>query len=42
MDYTLQGKRQLVSAPTTVAFRRKGGAWKFILFHSVPLTPEET
>jgi ketosteroid isomerase-like protein len=41
-DYTLEGKPQHVSAPTTVAFRRESGAWKILLFHSVPLPPEET
>ena len=40
-DYTLEGKGQHVSAPTTVAFRRVSGAWKVVLFHSVPLPPEE-
>ncbi len=39
-DYTLEGKRQHVSAPTTIVFRREGGAWKVVLFHSVPLPPE--
>jgi len=41
-DYTLEGKRQHVSAPTTLAFRRESGEWKILLFHSVPLPPEET
>ena len=41
-DYTLQGKRTHVSAPTTVAFRRESNAWKIILIHTVPLPPEET
>jgi ketosteroid isomerase-like protein len=36
-DYTLDGKRQHVSAPTTVAFRRDGPGWKILLFHSIPL-----
>jgi ketosteroid isomerase-like protein len=40
-DYTLEGKGVHVSAPTTVAFRRVSGAWKVVLFHSVPLPPEE-
>jgi ketosteroid isomerase-like protein len=40
-DYTLEGKRQHVSAPTTVAFRQENGAWKILLFHSLPLPPEE-
>jgi ketosteroid isomerase-like protein len=40
-DYTIDGNPQHVSAPTTVVFRREGGAWKLALFHSIPL-PEET
>ena len=36
-DYTLEGKRQHVSAPTTIVFRRDGSDWKWVLFHSVPL-----
>lgn len=40
-DYTLEGKAQHVSAPTTVAFRRENGTWKVVLFHSLPLPPEE-
>ncbi len=40
-DYKLEGKAQHVSAPTTVAFRRENGAWKVVLFHSLPLPPEE-
>jgi ketosteroid isomerase-like protein len=41
-DYTLEGKRTHVSAPTTLAFRREGGGWKVLLIHTVPLPPEET
>lgn len=41
-DYTLEGKRTHVSAPTTVAFRREGDTWKILLIHTVPLPPEET
>ena len=40
-DYTLEGKRTHVSAPTTVAFRRDGDGWKIILIHTVPMSPEE-
>ncbi|MDQ2942982.1 MAG: nuclear transport factor 2 family protein [Candidatus Dormibacteraeota bacterium] len=40
-DYTLEGKSQHVSAPTTIAFRKESGAWKMLLFHSIPLAPEE-
>ena len=36
-DYTYQGKKQHVSAPTTAVFRRSGSDWKLALFHSVPL-----
>ncbi len=36
-DYTYQGKRQHVSAPTTLLFRRMGSDWRMVLFHSVPL-----
>jgi ketosteroid isomerase-like protein len=41
-DYTLEGKRTHVSAPTTLAFRREGGGWKVLLIHTIPLPPEET
>ena len=41
-DYTFEGKRTHVSAPTTVAFRRESGSWKTLLIHTVPLPPEET
>jgi ketosteroid isomerase-like protein len=40
-DYTLEGKQQHVSAPTTIVFRREGGTWKAALFHSIPL-PEQS
>jgi ketosteroid isomerase-like protein len=36
-DYTLQGKRQHISAPTSVGFRRNGGIWQIVLLHSIPL-----
>ena len=36
-DYTLEGDKQHVSAPTTVVLRREDGAWKIALFHSLPL-----
>jgi ketosteroid isomerase-like protein len=41
-DYTLDGKRTHVSAPTTLAFRRESDSWKTLLVHTVPLPPEET
>jgi ketosteroid isomerase-like protein len=39
--YSMEGQTQSVSAPTTIVFRREGGAWKLTLFHSVPL-PEQS
>jgi SnoaL-like protein len=39
-DYTMEGNRQHVSAPTTAVLRRQGGAWKVELFHSLPLPAE--
>jgi ketosteroid isomerase-like protein len=39
-DYTLNGVATHVTAPTTVAFERRDGAWKISLFHSLPLPPE--
>jgi|SRR5712691_6645462 len=36
-DYTYQGKKQHVSAPTTAVLRRSGSDWKLALFHSIPL-----
>ena len=41
-DYTIEGMAQHVSAPTTVIFKREAGAWRFSLFHSIPLPPEES
>jgi len=40
-DYTLDGQRTHVSAPTTLAFRRESDRWKTLLIHTVPLPPEE-
>ena len=39
-DYTFDGERSHVSAPTTAVLRRADGAWKLELFHSLPLPPE--
>ena len=36
-DYTFEGDAQHISAPTTIVFRREGGEWKVVLFHSIPL-----
>jgi uncharacterized protein (TIGR02246 family) len=36
-DYTLEGRRQHVSAPSTVVLHRDGETWKLTLFHSVPV-----
>jgi ketosteroid isomerase-like protein len=41
-DYTMNGTPQHISAPTTLVLRREGGgAWKMVLFHSIPL-PEQS
>ena len=39
-DYTMNDTPQHISAPTTLIFRREGGAWKLVLWHSIPV-PEE-
>ena len=39
-DYTMHGTPQHISAPTTLILRRDGGAWKLMLWHSIPL-PEQ-
>lgn len=36
-DYTLEGTKTHITAPTTVVLRKEGGAWKMALFHSIPL-----
>lgn len=38
--YTLDGRQQTISAPTSIVFRRRGSDWKIVLIHTVPL-PEE-
>lgn len=38
-DYTVDGEREHVSAPTTYVLRRQDGAWKLVLGHSIPLPP---
>jgi len=38
--YTLDGQQQTISAPTSIVFRRRGGDWRIVLIHTVPL-PEE-
>ena len=40
-DYTLQGERNHVSAPTSIVFRRGEDGWEIVLFHSVPLPEGE-
>jgi ketosteroid isomerase-like protein len=41
-DYTLEGRQEHVSAPTTAIYRRDDGVWKMVLFHSIPLSPESS
>ncbi len=38
--YTMNGTPQHISAPTTLILRRDSGAWKLVLWHSIPL-PEQ-
>jgi SnoaL-like domain len=40
-DYTMEGDRKHISAPTTVVLRRDGGSWQIELLLSLPL-PEES
>ena len=35
--YTLDGRHQRITAPTSVTFRREHGEWKVALLHSVPI-----
>jgi len=35
-SYTFEGNPVSIVAPTTVAFRQDGGAWKIVLIHSIP------
>lgn len=39
-DYTLKGKAQHISSPTTVVLRREGREWRIVLFHAIPLPGE--
>jgi len=36
-EYTLGGKKHHISAPSSAVLRKEGGAWKIVLFHSIPL-----
>jgi ketosteroid isomerase-like protein len=38
--YEIDGRKQILSAPTSLVFRRQGDDWKVALIHSVPL-PEQ-
>jgi len=37
-DYTLEGERHHVSAPSSAVLRHEGGEWKIVIFHSIPLS----
>jgi ketosteroid isomerase-like protein len=41
-DYAMQGERVHVSAPTSVVLRREEGEWRVVLWHSLPLEPEDS
>jgi ketosteroid isomerase-like protein len=36
-EYTLEGERHHVSAPSSAVLRREDGDWKVVIFHSIPL-----
>jgi ketosteroid isomerase-like protein len=36
-DYTYEGQRAHITAPTTAVLRREDGDWRIEVFHSVPL-----
>lgn len=36
-EYTLGGERHHISAPSSAVLRKEGGAWRIVLFHSIPL-----
>jgi SnoaL-like domain len=35
--YTMDGRRQTISAPTSILFRHEGDDWKISLIHTVPI-----
>jgi len=41
-DYTMNGERVHVSAPTTMVLHREHGEWRVALVHSIPLPEEAT
>lgn len=40
-QYTFAGTRHEDVAPTTMVLRRIDGSWKIVLFHSVPISPND-
>ena len=38
--YTLDGKQQTITAPTTAVLQLEGGEWKLVLLHALPLAAE--
>jgi len=38
--YSMGGREQRITAPTSMTFRREAGEWRIVVFHSVPL-PEQ-
>lgn len=36
-DYTLEGERHHISAPSSAVLQREDGEWKILIFHSIPL-----
>jgi len=40
-EYTYEGNRVRVSAPTSIGLRRQDDGWRITLVHSVPLPSEQ-
>lgn len=38
--YTLDGRQQNITAPTTAVLQLEGGEWKLVLLHALPLAAE--
>ena len=36
-EYTLDGEKHRISAPSSAVLRKEDGEWKIVLFHSIPL-----
>lgn len=39
--YTIDGREESISAPTTIIFRHEDGTWKVALIHTVPIADQQ-